>query len=728
MRLRSAVPSALACTILFISQQGSETAVLVGAGDIASCASPGSEATAALIDRIPGTVITIGDNAYPDGSAADFASCYGPTWGRHKARTRPTPGDHDYVTAKGAEYFQYFGAAAGEPGKGYYSYDLGEWHIVALNSVIPNGPTSAQAAWLTEDLARNTKRCIVAYFHHPRFFSPYSKAGTGGVNDYERAFWDILYQAGATIVLNGDQHNYERFAPQTPDGELDSISGIREFIVGTGGESLGSPGTIRRNSEVRNGDTFGVIKLTLGPDRYAWEFIPVAGKAFRDSGAGSCHRKPSSRRALTDPDTVLPEPAVPKPAYLAPIFPEPFGLKVTRIAGDSGEPIDFSSSPARRGRGTWGSDARQHYSNDQPWSADGSLLAIQNSRGGSPNYVYLDGETYRPVRAPCSNYDSYDDRWHPSRRHARERINVNRTNKLSWFDVIHCTETRRWTLPIPVKGIGGNPSDDGRFVALTDERHAFIVDMDPQPPLAPYPNRRIGPPRDLTGDCELPDRCAVNWVSISPSGKYMVVNYHGDHLRVYDVNAGTLAITPRPMPTTYPKCSGKASNGFIYDLGHQDMALNPFDHNEDVIIGQEHCGNRGQRLAGGILVGGVMMVRLRDGAITALTTPTNEAYPYHISTRNYDRPGWAYVSYWPSVGARGRQFSDEIIAVRMDGSGAVERYAHTRTETSGCYRCEAHAVPSRDGKRIVWASTWGTKPRPGRGAPPVVQAYVVDAR
>jgi hypothetical protein len=211
----------------------------------------------------------------------------------------------------------------------------------------------------------------------------------------------------------------------------------------------------------------------------------------------------------------------------------------------------------------------------------------------------------------------------------------------------------------------------------------------------------------------------------------MVVNYHGDHLRVYDVNAGTLAITPRPMPTTYPKCSGTASNGFIYDLGHQDMALNPFDHNEDVIIGQEHCGNRGQRLAGGrILVGGVMMVRLRDGAITALTTPTNEAYPYHISTRNYDRPGWAYVSYWPSAGGRGR-FSDEIIAVRMDGSGTVERYAHTRTETAGCYRCEAHAVPSRDGKRIVWASTWGTKPRPGGAggaAPPVVQAYVVDAR
>lgn len=456
--------------------------------------------------------------------------------------------------------------------------------------------------------------------------------------------------------------------------------------------------------------------LSIGGAEYFRSVIP--------NGAASPQ---AGRRPLTDPDAVLPEPRVPKPAYLVPLFPEPFGLKVLRITDDTGKQIGFPSSQ----RGTWGSDARHHYSNDQPWSADGALLAIQNSGGGTPNYVYLDGETYRPVRGPCANYDYYDDRWHPSRRHPRERINVNRTDKLTWFDVINCTETRSWTLPIPVKGIGGNPSDDGRFVALTDERHAFIVDMDPQPPLAPYPNRRIGPPRDLTGDCELPEGCAVNWVSISPSGQYMVVNYHGDHLRVYDVNAGTLAITPRPMPTTYPKCSGTASNGFIYDLGHQDMALNPFDHNEDVIIGQEHCGNRGQRLAGGrILVGGVMMVRLRDGAITALTTPTNEAYPYHISTRNYDRPGWAYVSYWPSAGGRGR-FSDEIIAVRMDGSGTVERYAHTRTETAGCYRCEAHAVPSRDGKRIVWASTWGTKPRPGGAggaAPPVVQAYVVDAR
>ena len=271
-------------------------------------------------------------------------------------------------------------------------------------------------------------------------------------------------------------------------------------------------------------------------------------------------------------------------------------------------------------------------------------------------------------------------------------------------------------------GIGGNPSDDGRFVALSDGTRFFVVDMDPQPPLAPYPHRRIGPPEEFTSDCGLPGGCPANWVSISPSGRYVVVNYHGDHLRVYDVNPTTLAATPRPMPTIYPNCSGAAANGFIYDLGHQDLTLNPFDNGEDVIIGQEHCGNRGKKVAGA-LIGGVLMVRLRDGGITSLTNPANEAYPYHISTRNYDRPGWAYVSYWP---APGRRFSDEIVAVKLDGSGIVERYAHTHTETQGCYRCEAHAVPARDGRRVLWASNWIGSGRAGSRS--LIEAYVVDAR
>ncbi len=704
----------------------SSTAVVVGAGDIASCSSMGAEATAALLDTIPGTVLTIGDNAYPNGTSADFARCYGPSWGRHKARTRPVPGDHDYGTPGAAGYFDYFGEAAGDRGKGYYSYDLGAWHIVALNSVIPNGPGSPEVRWLEADLATSSKRCILAYFHHPRFFSSGAGAPGGGVNDFERAFWDALYGAGTDIVLNGDQHQYERFAPQAPDGRLDPSRGIREFIVGTGGASVVAPTSIRANSEVRNGDTFGVLKLTLEADAYAWEFIPVAGRRFHDAGRAGCHDRGDRREdgelgkqratVLIDPARVLREPELAKPAYLTPIFPEPFNLKVLRVADDSGRAILFRGG----GAGWWGSDARHHYSNDQPWSADGTLLALQNS--GSPGYVYLDGETYEPVRGPCPNYDYYDDRWHPSRAHAHERINVDRRRTLSWFDVLTCTVTRSWTLPLAVIGIGGNPSNDGRFVALSDGRRFLVVDMDPQPPLAPYPHRRIGPPVEFTSDCGLPGGCPANWVSISSSGKYVVVNYHGDHLRVYDVNPSTLAATPRPMPTLYPNCSGAAANGFIYDLGHQDLTLNPFDNGEDVIVGQEHCGNRGKRVAGA-LIGGVLMVRLRDGAITPLTNPTNEAYPYHISTRNYDRPGWAYVSYWP---APGRRFSDEIVAVKLDGSGMVERYAHTHTETQDCYRCEAHAVPARDGRRMLWASNWMGNGRAGSKAR--IDAYVVDAR
>jgi len=701
--------------------------VVVGAGDIASCSSTGAQATAALLDQVAGTVITIGDNAYPNGSANDFAQCYAPSWGRHQARTRPVPGDHDYGTPEASGYFGYFGPAAGDRGKGYYSYDLGVWHLVALNSVIPNGPTSEQVGWLTRDLQSTSQRCTLAYFHHPRFFSSASAVPGGGVNDYERAFWDVLYEAGTDLVLNGDQHQYERFAPQTPDGQLDSVGGIREIIVGTGGASVGMPTSIRAHSEARNGDTFGVLKLTLGVGSYTWEFIPAAGRTFRDTGRGTCHGRPNRRRAQqpnqgpgvvgADPRQVFSEPIVAKPAYLKAVFPEPFRLPVTRIVADSGKPISFRSG----GVGRWGSDARHHYSNDQPWSADGALLAVQNS--GSPRYVYLDGETYQPARGPCPGYDSYDDRWHPLRAHAPERISVNRTTRLSWFDVVTCAETRFWTLPFPVIGIGGNPSDDGRFIALSDGRRFIVVDMDPQPPFGPYPNRRIGPPADMIAECGLAGGCAPSWVSISPSGRYAVVNYHGDHLRVYDVNPSTLTATPRPMATTSPRCTGAATAGFIYDLGHQDLTRNPFDRGEDVVLGQEHCGNRGKRVAG-VLMGGVVMVRLRDGAITSLTDPTNEAYPYHISTRNYDRPGWAYVSYWP---APGRRFDDEIVAVKLDGTGTVERFAHTHTETSGCYRCEAHAVPARDGRRVLWASNWMTNGG-GTGTKSLIQSYVVDAR
>lgn len=267
---------------------GAPDLVLVGAGDIASCNSTGDEATAALLDEISGTVFTIGDNVYPSGTAAQFADCYDPSWGRHKARTRPSPGNHDYETSGAAGYFDYFGALAGDPAKGYYSYDLGEWHIIALNSncsaVGGCGAGSPQEQWLRADLAAHPRACTLAYWHHPRFSS-----GRHGSNTAFQAFWQALYEYGADVVLNGHDHDYERFAPQNPSGVADPQHGIRQFVAGMGGRSHylfeGSP---IANSEVRNDDTFGVLKLTLHPTSYTWEFVPEAGKTFTDSGSEPC--------------------------------------------------------------------------------------------------------------------------------------------------------------------------------------------------------------------------------------------------------------------------------------------------------------------------------------------------------------------------------------------------------------------------------------------------------
>jgi 3',5'-cyclic AMP phosphodiesterase CpdA len=260
-------------------------AVLVGAGDIAACASAGDEATAALLDRIAGTVFTAGDNAYPSGSSADFQNCYAPSWGRHKARTRPTPGNHEYLTAGAAGYFAYFGAAAGTPGQGYYSYDLAGWHVVALNSSVAHDASSPQLLWLRADLAAHPARCILAYWHHARFSS-----GSAHGNDLTvKPFWNELDQAGAELVISGHDHDYERFAPQTPSGVADPTNGIREFVVGTGGKSLRGFGVIQPNSQVRNASTYGVLKLTLRPGSYRWKFVPVSGGSFTDSGNGVCH-------------------------------------------------------------------------------------------------------------------------------------------------------------------------------------------------------------------------------------------------------------------------------------------------------------------------------------------------------------------------------------------------------------------------------------------------------
>jgi len=263
--------------------------VLVGAGDIADCRSDGDEKTAALLDQIPGTVFTLGDNVYEAGKPEEFRQCYEPSWGRHRQRTRPAAGNHDYRTSGAAGYFGYFGSSAGDPTKGYYSYDLGKWHVVVLNSNcgdVPGGcgAGSPQERWLREDLDAHPVRCTVAMWHHPRFSS--AKHGDTVVM---ADLWRTLYEKGVDVTLAGHDHDYERFAPMDADGRANPSRGIRSFVVGTGGKSFYTFEKIHATSEVRNGDTFGVLKLTLHPDSYDWEFVPAEGGKFRDSGSGSCH-------------------------------------------------------------------------------------------------------------------------------------------------------------------------------------------------------------------------------------------------------------------------------------------------------------------------------------------------------------------------------------------------------------------------------------------------------
>ncbi|MDQ3927777.1 MAG: metallophosphoesterase [Chloroflexota bacterium] len=267
---------------------GEAEAVLVGAGDIGDCDGNGDERTAELLDDIEGTVFTLGDNVYERGTAKEFRECYDDSWGRHKGRTRPAAGNHDYRTEDAKPYYDYFGEAAGEEGKGYYSYDLGSWHIVVLNSnckyVGGCEEGSEQVRWLVDDLQEHPAQCTLAYWHHPLF-----NVGEHGNDEAVRRFWDALYGAGADVVLTGHDHNYQRYAPQDPSGDNDPEQGIRQFVVGTGGKSHYKIEKDLPNLEVSNDDTDGVLKLTLKPDGYDWEFIPVEGQDFRDAGTGTCH-------------------------------------------------------------------------------------------------------------------------------------------------------------------------------------------------------------------------------------------------------------------------------------------------------------------------------------------------------------------------------------------------------------------------------------------------------
>lgn len=257
-------------------------AVLVGAGDITECGLPGAAETAALLDSIDGIVFTAGDNEYMHGTEEEFRRCYNPAWGRHRGRTRPAAGNHDYESPDAGPYFAYFGTAAGPNGLGYYSFSAGSWHIVSMNSNISAGEGSPQLAWLREDLAAHPSACVGVIWHHPMYSS-----SENGPQLMMRDAWRVLQQNGAEFVVSGHDHVYERFTPQDANGNA-TAAGIRQFVAGTGGARHYTFGAARPGSEAR-GTAWGVLKLTLSSGSYSWEFIPVAGESFRDSGGEACH-------------------------------------------------------------------------------------------------------------------------------------------------------------------------------------------------------------------------------------------------------------------------------------------------------------------------------------------------------------------------------------------------------------------------------------------------------
>jgi hypothetical protein len=261
---------------------------LLAAGDIAYCGTPWDEATAAIVNGIPGTVAALGDLAYDNGTTAEFNACYQPSWGAFKARTKPAPGNHEYGTPGATGYYGYWGAAAGNPAQGWYSYDLGGWHVVSLNSNCPSiggcGAGSPQEAWLRADLAAHPTRCTAAYWHHPRF------SGGDVLSEPDmQPIWQALYDANADLVLTGHAHNYQRFAAQNAAGVADPVRGLREFVVGTGGHPVHHTVLPIANTEVTDATAWGVLKLTLRNSGYDWQFLPIAGQTFTDSGSQACH-------------------------------------------------------------------------------------------------------------------------------------------------------------------------------------------------------------------------------------------------------------------------------------------------------------------------------------------------------------------------------------------------------------------------------------------------------
>lgn len=270
---------------------GDTTSVVITmAGNIATCGTANDDLTATLLDTLPGYVFALGDNVVPNGTLDAYNNCYEPSWGRHKERTYAVLGNHEYGAGNADGAFTYFGESAGPAGLGYYSFDLGEWHIIVLNdndAFVPYGPGSAQFEWLQADLAATTKQCTMALWHDPYFLS----SNTAGfmVRPTRKLLWDVLYGAGVDVVVNSGQHHYERMTPMNPTGTPDEANGIRQFNVGTGGESLSEPTVaIHANSEARAA-VYGVLTMRLRGTGYDWQFLAVPGASFTDSGSGTCH-------------------------------------------------------------------------------------------------------------------------------------------------------------------------------------------------------------------------------------------------------------------------------------------------------------------------------------------------------------------------------------------------------------------------------------------------------
>jgi hypothetical protein len=258
------------------------TTVLLAAGDIGVCGSLPAVETGLMLDLLAGTVLAVGDMAYRRGTVEEYANCYDPVWGRHKGRTRPTPGNHEYESSGAQPYFDYFGALAGPPGQGYYSFRSGDWLVLSLNSNLPIGSTTAQGTWIRSELTTNTSRCALAYFHHPLYSS-----GPNGDNARLAGLWQLLYEHGVDVIVSAHEHLYERYAPMSPDGQRNDTRGIRQFIVGTGGAGLYAVTRRHPQSEMQV-VAHGILKLTLAAQSYGWEFLQVGGMT-PDSGSGVCH-------------------------------------------------------------------------------------------------------------------------------------------------------------------------------------------------------------------------------------------------------------------------------------------------------------------------------------------------------------------------------------------------------------------------------------------------------